>query len=112
MMKVTIEQQQATPDVIRTREGTSESGRKWQMRSQKCWMFNPQSTFPKEYEITLPENIPFYPAGDYFLDVESMIEPNNFGSPSISRGAILLKTASSVDSKSADFSKKFTPATA
>lgn len=112
MLKVVIEPAQATPSAINNRSGTSSSGRPWQIKSQECWIYSPNSSFPRLYAINLPDHIPLYPAGDYLLDVESMVQPNDFNGLSLSRGAVALVTApveSSVndDAKKADFSKKF-----
>ena len=93
MLKVVIEPAQATQSAISNRSGTSASGRPWQIRSQECWIYSPNSSFPRLYAINLPDDIPLYPAGDYLLDVESMIQPNDFKGLSLSRGAAILVTA-------------------
>lgn len=107
MLKVIIESAQATPASISNRSGTSASGRPWQIRSQDCWIFKPNSAFPNLFSINLPDEIPFYPAGEYQLDVESLVIPNDFKSLSFPRGAIHLVpfSSESVDQKKSDFSK-------
>ncbi|MDD5215394.1 MAG: single-stranded DNA-binding protein [Methylococcales bacterium] len=105
MLKVVIEPAQATPSAISKRSGTSASGRSWQINSQECWIYNPNSSFPRLYAINLPDNIPLYPAGDYLLDVESMLQPNDFNGLSLSRGAAVLVTAP-VESALNDDAKK------
>lgn len=93
MLKVIVEQSQAIQDAISNRQGTSASGRPWQIRSQECWVFKPNSDFPEKFSINLPDNIPFYPAGEYQLDIEAMVVPNDFKSLSLGRGAVILKAA-------------------
>jgi hypothetical protein len=107
MLKVLIEPAQAVPTAISNRSGTSSSGRLWQIRSQNCWIFKEGSSYPLLYSINLPENLPFYAAGDYLLDVESMIVPNDFGSLSLSRAPISLIFVDPDDSKKSDIAKKF-----
>ncbi|MDD2864670.1 MAG: single-stranded DNA-binding protein [Methylococcales bacterium] len=105
MLKVVIEPAQATQSAISNRSGTSASGRPWQIRSQECWIYSPNSSFPRLYAINLPDDIPLYPAGEYLLDVESMIQPNDFKGLSLSRGAAVLVTAP-VESAANDDAKK------
>ena len=114
MLKVVIEPSQATPSSITQRSGTSTNGRAWSIRSQECWIYNPGSSFPRLYAINLADNIPLYPAGEYQLDVESMVQPNDFKGLSLSRNSIsLISVAASasapepIDDKKPDFSKKF-----
>lgn len=109
MLKVSIEPAQAEISAIDTRTGNT-NGRDWTMRNQHCWIFKPASLYPELYLITLPDNVPFYPAGDYLLDLDSMLVPNPYKGLSLSRGGIFLKPfspESNDDSKKADFSKKF-----
>jgi hypothetical protein len=108
MLKVVIEPAQATPSAISNRSGTSSSGRPWQIRSQECWIYSPTSFFPRLYAINLPDDIPFYPAGEYHLDLESMLQPNDFKGLSLSRAPVSLTVLPVNDeAKKADFSKKF-----
>lgn len=102
MLKVSIEPSQALPSAIDTRTGNT-NGRDWTMRNQHCWIFKPASLYPELYVITLPEDVPFYPAGDYLLDFESMITPNAYKSISLSRGGIVLKPASDATKKPVDY---------
>ncbi len=99
MLKVIVEPAQAVPTAISNRSGTSASGRPWQIRSQNCWIFKEGSNFPQLYSINLPDNLPSYPAGDYLLDVEAMVVPNDFGSLSLGRAPVHLVVAP--DTKSA-----------
>ena len=109
MLKVLIEPSQAIPTAISNRSGTSASGRPWQIRSQNCWIFKAGSAFPLLYSINLPDNLPSYPAGDYLLDVEAMVCPNDFSSLSLGRAPIHLVVASpqESDDKRSDMTKKF-----
>lgn len=113
MLKVLIEPSQAIPTAISNRSGTSVSGRPWQIRSQNCWIFKEGSAFPLLYSINLPDNLPSYSAGDYLLDVEAMVCPNDFGSLSLGRAPITLVVAppplaiQEPDDKKSDMTKKF-----
>lgn len=88
MLKVSIEPAQALPSAIDTRSGNT-NGRDWSIRSQHVWIFKPASLYPELYAITLPDDVPFYPAGDYLLDLDSMLMPNAYKSPSLSRSVRL-----------------------
>ncbi len=87
MLKVIIEPAQSKPS---DRSGVSASGRPWRIRSQECWIYKPDSSFPVLFAINLPDEIPSYPAGEYQLDVESLIQPNEFKSLTLSRAGTYL----------------------
>ncbi len=108
MLKVLVEPAQSSLDAVTVRNGET-NGYKWVMRSQHCWIFQPASKFPELFVITLPDNVPFYPAGDYLLNVEAMIVPNPYKSLSLGRGGVVLNPfiEDDADTKKADFSKKF-----
>lgn len=77
MLKVLIDENQANN--VRVREG-EKSGRKWKMVSQKVWIYKPGSTFPEQFEITLPDGAAVYKAGNYALDFEQLLTRGQFDS--------------------------------
>jgi hypothetical protein len=108
MLKVQIEPSQASLSAIDTRKGTTK-GYDWVFRTQHVWIFQPASKFPELFVITLPDDVPFYSAGDYLLDVEAMIVPDSYRSISLSRRGLVLVPVSSLadDTIKTDISKKY-----
>lgn len=109
MLKVQIEPSQALLSAVDTRKGTT-NGYDWVIRTQHVWIFQPASKFPELYVINLPDDVPFYSSGDYLLDVESMIVPNNYKSLSLARrGVVLIPVQANepLNDDKKDFTKKF-----
>ncbi|GAB6140868.1 hypothetical protein JCM14076_15970 [Methylosoma difficile] len=88
---------------VRIREG-QKNGRNWRVVSQNVWIKKPNQHFPEQYSIDIPSGADPYPAGNYTIDIESMVTPGQFKSLSLdTRGGVLLtphiKTGSVQDLK-------------
>lgn len=92
MLKAIVDAKQALPENIAVRNGQT-NGRDWTMRSQDVWVYTKDAPFPQQFNITLPDNVQFYPAGDYELDVEAMICLGSYRSLSLGRGGVVLTPA-------------------
>jgi len=83
-LKVVVDEQQGNLDNVESRSGTSKgTGREWSMRSQFIWVYEQGAKFPMKVQFVLPESVPVYPAGNYYLDLNTAFTTGNFNSLNI-----------------------------
>jgi hypothetical protein len=90
-LKVEVDTNQAIN--IDERSG-NKNGRDWKIRTQSIWVYQPNIKFPIQINFLLQEDIPAYPAGEYYLDLDFAVEQGNFQSLNVNTRKLQLVPAS------------------